>query len=42
VLPVAVVFGLLWTSVDVLSRSAWLAHWRAADEPGAPAVPARA
>jgi hypothetical protein len=26
--PVAVAFGLLWTAVDVLARSAWLARWR--------------
>jgi hypothetical protein len=26
-LPVAVGFGMLWTAVDVLSRSAWLARW---------------
>ena len=37
-LPVAVGFGLLWTVVDLLARSAWLARWTAADE-SAPAVP---
>jgi hypothetical protein len=37
-LPVAVGFGLLWTVVDLLSRSAWLARWTVADE-SAPAVP---
>jgi hypothetical protein len=31
-LPVAVGFGLLWTAVDVLSRSTWLARWTVADE----------
>jgi hypothetical protein len=35
VLPVAVGFGLLWTAVDVLTRSPWLAGWRSADEPEA-------
>jgi hypothetical protein len=33
VVPVAVGFGLLWTAVDLLSRSAWLARWAPADEP---------
>ncbi|MGY2084309.1 hypothetical protein [Blastococcus sp. SYSU DS0539] len=33
VLPVAVGFALLWGTVDVIERSAWLARWRAADEP---------
>ncbi len=37
-LPVAVGFGLLWTVVDLLARSAWLARWTVADE-SAPAVP---
>jgi hypothetical protein len=37
-LPVAVGFGLLWTAVDVLSRSTWLGGWTLADEP-APAAP---
>jgi hypothetical protein len=41
VLPTAVAFSLLWTAVDVLSASGWLARWRTADEPGAvPAGPA--
>jgi hypothetical protein len=40
VLPAAVVFSLLWTAVDVLSRSGWLARWRTADEPGLPAAQA--
>jgi hypothetical protein len=39
VLPVAVVFSLLWAAVDVLSRSAWLARWRTAEEPGLLAAP---
>ena len=29
------VFGLLWTGVDLLQRSQWLAGWTAADEPAA-------
>ena len=33
VLPVAVGFGLLWAATDALSRSAWLARWKPADEP---------
>jgi hypothetical protein len=33
VLPVAVGFGVLWTAVDHLSRSAWLIRWQVADEP---------
>jgi hypothetical protein len=37
-LPVAVGFAALWTAVDLLERSAWLARWRTADEP----VPKRA
>ena len=41
VLPVAVGFGLLWTAVEALSRSAWLARWTAADEPRALPAPAR-
>jgi hypothetical protein len=40
VLPVAVVFGLLWAVVDLLARSGWLARWRTADEPGAAELPA--
>ncbi|GAA3166153.1 hypothetical protein GCM10010531_18410 [Blastococcus jejuensis] len=32
-LPAAVGFALLWAAVDLLERSAWLAHWRTADEP---------
>jgi hypothetical protein len=35
VLPVAVGFGLLWTLVDRLARSRWLAGWRSTDEPAA-------
>jgi hypothetical protein len=35
VLPVAVGFGVLWTAVDLLSRSDWLTRWRVADEPAA-------
>lgn len=35
VLPVAVGFGVLWTCVDLLARSRWLARWSAADEPAA-------
>ncbi|HEY0403887.1 MAG TPA: hypothetical protein VGD09_17855 [Blastococcus sp.] len=35
VLPVAVGFALLWTGVDLLTRSDWLARWKAADEPAA-------
>jgi hypothetical protein len=35
VLPVAVVFGMLWAGVDLLQRSQWLAGWTAADEPAA-------
>ena len=35
VLPVAVGFGLLWTGVDLLARSAWLARWKDPDEPAA-------
>ena len=34
VLPVAVGLGVLWTAVDVVGRSAWLAAWRAPVEPG--------
>jgi hypothetical protein len=33
--PVAVGFGLLWTAVDVLARSDWLARWKSPAEPGA-------
>jgi hypothetical protein len=43
VLPVAVGFGVLWTAVDVLDRSDWLARWRVPVNSGAiqaPAVPA--
>jgi hypothetical protein len=36
VLPVAIVFSLLWAGVDVLARSRWLARWRTADEEPAP------
>jgi hypothetical protein len=39
VLPVAVGFGLLWTLIDRLARSRWLAGWRSTDEPAA-ALPA--
>jgi high-affinity Fe2+/Pb2+ permease len=35
-LPVAVVFALLWSGVDLLERSRWLARWKAPDEPAAP------
>ena len=39
VLPVAIVFSLLWAGVDVLARSRWLARWRTTDdEPAAEAV----
>ena len=42
-LPVAVGFGLLWTVVDLLSRSAWLARWTVADDQAAvPSVPVSA
>jgi hypothetical protein len=41
VLPVAIGFGLLWTLVDRLGRSRWLAGWPATDEPAA-ALPAPA
>ncbi|WP_232796815.1 hypothetical protein [Blastococcus atacamensis] len=34
-LPVAVGFAVLWALVDLVGRSAWLARWRAADEPAA-------
>ncbi|CCG02212.1 hypothetical protein [Blastococcus saxobsidens] len=34
-LPVAVAFAVLWAGVDALAGSAWLARWRAADEPAA-------
>jgi hypothetical protein len=34
VLPVAVGFSVLWTAVDMVSRSAWFDRWRIADEPG--------
>jgi hypothetical protein len=40
-LPVAVGFALLWGGVDALVRSRRLAHWQAADEPAADAVPPR-
>jgi hypothetical protein len=33
VLPVAVGFSLLWAGIDRLTRSRWMAHWKAADEP---------
>jgi hypothetical protein len=39
VLPVALVFTLLWTGADLLERSPWLDRWRRADEP-ALSVPA--
>jgi hypothetical protein len=32
-IPVAVGFAVLWTAVDLLERSAWLARWRTAGEP---------
>jgi hypothetical protein len=38
-LPVAVGFGLLWAATDVVSRSAWLARWKAADEPASLSAP---
>jgi hypothetical protein len=34
-LPVAIGFGVLWTLVDLVGRSAWLARWREPVEPGA-------
>jgi hypothetical protein len=40
VLPVAVGFSVLWTAIDMGSRSAWFAGWRTADESDALAVPA--
>jgi hypothetical protein len=40
-LPAGVLFALLWTGVDVLAGSAWLARWRAAAAPGGPARPVR-
>jgi hypothetical protein len=39
-LPVAVVFTLLWSGVEMLERSSWLDRWKRVDEP-APAAPAR-
>jgi hypothetical protein len=33
VLPVAIGFGLLWTAVDLLARSSWLARWATPAEP---------
>jgi hypothetical protein len=42
VLPVAVVFGVLWAAVDGLARSAWLTRWRTADEPGPRVAPTSA
>jgi hypothetical protein len=33
---VAVVFALLWSGVDLLERSRWLARWKAPDEPASP------
>jgi hypothetical protein len=45
-LPAAAGFALLWTGVDLVARSSWLAGWRVPVEPGAdqdavaPAVPA--
>ena len=38
-LPVAVGFGLLWTAVDVLSRSTWLVRWTGAAEAPSETVP---
>ena len=35
VLPVAAGFGILWTAIDLLERSAWLARWKVPVEPGA-------
>jgi hypothetical protein len=40
-LPVGVGFALLWTGVDHLARSAWLARWTTADAPLVAAEPAR-
>jgi len=40
ILPVAVGFAALWTGVDVLARSAWLARWKVSQEPGAAGVAA--
>jgi hypothetical protein len=40
VLPVAVAFGVLWTAVDLVARSAWLASWQQPVEPGAAGAPA--
>jgi hypothetical protein len=39
-LPVAVGFAVLWTAVDLLERSEWLARWRTADEPATAATAA--
>jgi hypothetical protein len=37
-IPVALGFAVLWTAVDLLERSEWLARWRTAEEPSEPAV----
>ncbi len=34
-LPVAVAFGVLWVTTDLVARSGWLARWRVPVEPGA-------
>jgi hypothetical protein len=39
VLPVAVGFGVLWTRVDLLARSDWLAAWRAPVDGGPEPAP---
>ena len=36
VLPVAVVFALLWSGVEFLERSRWLARWKVPDESAFP------
>ena len=40
ILPVAVGFAVLWTAVDALARSAWLASWKVSQEHGSAGVPA--
>jgi hypothetical protein len=37
-IPVVIGFGVLWTGVDVLARSGWLARWRQPVEPFRDAV----
>jgi hypothetical protein len=34
-LPVALVFGLLWTGVELVERSRWLDRWKAPAAPEA-------